>query len=144
MEEEITIKSEIPDQPMEEEVATTESVSKAPVRQMFCIAAPANVENVENFLKCCGGLNHIQSTFNTPKERLQFKFRPEDPNAIPLFSGRKSSNDLAVKVRRKKKSDGTYDYKFETYGIIDTTFHFDDSICDLQMLPTPRFVLLHR
>ncbi|KAI2807345.1 hypothetical protein RDWZM_006046 [Blomia tropicalis] len=105
-------------------------------KQMFCIDAPANVENIDNFIKCCGGLQTIQNTFQTPKERIQFKFRPEDSNTIPLFSGRKTSTDLAVKVRRKKKTDGSFDYTFETYGIIDTTFHFEDKICDLQLLPT--------
>lgn len=109
------------------------------LRQMFCIDAPANVENVDNFIKCCGGMPTIETIFSKPKERMQFKFRPDDPNSVPLFSGRKASTDLAVKVRRKKKPDGTYSYNFATFGVIDTTFHFDDKICDLQLLPTSRF-----
>lgn len=109
------------------------------LRQMFCIDAPANVDNVDNFIKCCGGMPTIETIFSKPKERMQFKFRPDDPNSVPLFSGRKASTDLAVKVRRKKKPDGTYSYNFATFGVIDTTFHFDDKICDLQLLPTSRF-----
>lgn len=128
---------------LEEQSFQLPSLADSSLKQMFCIEAPAKVENVDNFIKCCGGLRNIESTLFTSKERMQFKFRPEDPNSVPLFSGRKSSTDLVVKVRRKKKPDGTHDYKFETVGVIDTTFHFEDKICDLQLLPTSRSVSLN-
>lgn len=108
------------------------------LKKMFSVEAPGIVENVDNFIKCCGGLKNIESTFKNSKQRLKFKFRPEDSNSIPLFSERKPTTDLAVKVRRKKKPDGSYDYKFETYGLIETVFHFDDTLCDMQLLPTSK------
>ncbi|KAH9409577.1 General transcription factor 3C polypeptide 5 [Tyrophagus putrescentiae] len=121
---------------LEEHNFKVPSLVNSSLNQMFCIEAPAKVENLNNFVRCCGGIRSLESILFTPKSRLQFKFRPDDPNSVPLFSGRKSSTDLVVKVRRKKKPDGTHDYKFETVGVIDTTFHFEDKICDLQLLPT--------
>lgn len=127
---------------LEEHNFKVPSLVNSSLNQMFCIEAPAKVENLNNFVRCCGGIRSLESILFTPKSRLQFKFRPDDPNSVPLFSGRKSSTDLVVKVRRKKKPDGTHDYKFETVGVIDTTFHFEDKICDLQLLPTSRSVAL--
>ncbi|KAH9416980.1 General transcription factor 3C polypeptide 5 [Dermatophagoides pteronyssinus] len=107
------------------------------LQQMFVIDSPAKVINLQNFYKCCGGLNQIGQTFKNERERLRFRFRPDDPNSIPLFSDRKQSRDLVLKVRRKRQPDGTFsDYQFEPFGIINTTFHFENSICDMQLLPT--------
>lgn len=109
------------------------------LQQMFVIDSPAKVINLQNFYKCCGGLNQIGQTFKNERERLRFRFRPDDPNSIPLFSDRKQSRDLVLKVRRKRQPDGTFsDYQFEPFGIINTTFHFENSICDMQLLPTSR------
>ncbi|OTF69395.1 general transcription factor 3C polypeptide 5-like protein, partial [Euroglyphus maynei] len=75
------------------------------LQQMFVIDSPARVVSLQNFYKCCGGLNQIGQTFKNERERLRFRFRPDDPNSIPLFSDRKQCKDLVLKVRRKRQPD---------------------------------------
>lgn len=107
------------------------------LKSMIAIDAPGVVKNVNNFFKCCGGIKQIEQIFGTENERLQFRFRPEDQTSIPLFSERKTTVDLAVKVKRKRQPDGTFgQYEFEPFGVIDTTFHFENTIGDVQVLPT--------
>lgn len=110
------------------------------LKKLFAIDAPCCVGNIDNFIKCCGGMKNIESTFKNSRQRLKFKFRPDDANSTPMFSERKTTTDLAVKVRRKRKPDGSFDYQFETYGLVETVFHFDDTICDMQLLPTSEYV----
>lgn len=106
------------------------------LKSMIAIDAPAVVKNINNFFKCCGGIKQIEQIFRSENERLQFRFRPEDQTSIPLFSERKTTVDLAVKVKRKRQPDGTFgEYQFEPIGIVDTTFHFDNTISDVQVLP---------
>ena len=105
------------------------------VKHHLAIIAPSVVENLDEFIKCCGGKASIQKYFKLPRERLRFKFRPKDLNTCPLYSNRRNATDLAVKIKKKRKMDGSYDYSIETIGVIDVLFDFDGLICDFQLLP---------
>lgn len=103
---------------------------------MFVVQAPGKVEDKRAFHRACGGRQVLYSTYVNPRDRLQFRFRPEDLNSIALLSERTACSDLCVKVTKTRKADGSgFDYKFQTIGTIDTCFHFKNTICDMQLLP---------
>lgn len=103
---------------------------------MFVVQAPGKVEDKRTFHRACGGRHTLYSTYVNSRDRLQFKFRPEDLNSIALLSERATCSDLCVKVTRTKKTDGSgFDYKFQTIGQINTYFHFNNTLCDMQLLP---------
>lgn len=107
-------------------------------RTFECIYYPAKVENVEKAIQTLGGKNHLSEIMYTITEKLELRFRPDDPYCKPTSGERSPCTGLLLKVKivkkRKKSGNQTVDIVPQVLGKVTSWFQFKN-MCDFQYLP---------
>ncbi len=119
-----------------------EPESPSPDKPTFlCIEYPGMVKNVPAMLDTLGGLTNIARVYSESSRRLELRFRPDDIFCKPTCGERTTEAAflLSVKRMKRKRPDGSYEYKLKTniLGYVDCTFKFSN-LCDFQYLPVER------
>ncbi|GFO00124.1 general transcription factor 3c polypeptide 5 [Plakobranchus ocellatus] len=132
-------------------------------RRFVCIDYPGVVQNVDKALRTMEGIQSISKVL-FENGRMPLYFRPGDPYCKATYANCQFSQNLLVRVRRRKKkkplavrddisatvgnkcntkSDHTvdgldepnsYEYQLVIEGIVDRMYSFD-ALCDFQYLP---------
>ncbi|KAI5744122.1 hypothetical protein M8J77_025875 [Diaphorina citri] len=104
-----------------------------------CIYYPAIVQNDDRAIQSLGGLHQISEVINDSSQRLELKFRPDDPYCRPACSEKVSCRGLVVKMKvikkRKKSGKETLEIIPQVMGKVSSCYRFR-GMCDYQFLPT--------
>lgn len=107
-------------------------------RKLICIEYPGIVNNLSKALNTLGGLDDINTRYSDSNQRLELRWRPEDPYCKSSYGDSSATNNLLLsfKKRRKKRADGTFEYehKVEIIGTVKVTYRFQGMV-DFQYLP---------
>ena len=118
-------------------IAMTAECKVKSMKRLVCVEYPGIVNNVNQMLTTLNGISAVEHTFNNANDRLELKFRPEDPYSHPTYGDRVSINSLFVKFIRRKKKDGSIEFETKLIGVVDTCYRFK-SMADFQYLPMTR------
>ena len=115
-------------------------------KKLVCVEYPGILKDSSKVLSTLGGLDVISKTVADPTRRLELRLRPNDVYCKPACADHYPTNNLVLKVRRRKKrgdevatSSSTSATKAEPIeativGIVEKTYKFQ-SMCDFQFLP---------
>lgn len=107
-------------------------------RKMVCISYPGIVNNLSKALDTLGGLDDINTRYSDSNQRLELRWRPEDPYCKSSYGDSSATNNLLLrfKKRKRKRADGTieYEHKVEIIGTVKVTYRFQGMV-DFQYLP---------
>uniref|UniRef100_A0A4W4E5G2 Transcription factor IIIC subunit 5 HTH domain-containing protein n=1 Tax=Electrophorus electricus TaxID=8005 RepID=A0A4W4E5G2_ELEEL len=104
-------------------------------KKLVCVEYPGFVISVDNMLDSVGGEQALTKTYADSSKRLELRFRPKDPYCHPVCGNRYSSNNLLLRVcrRKRKGSSGEAHITMEILGLIGTTYKFQ-GMADFQYL----------
>ncbi|KAK3769134.1 hypothetical protein RRG08_067111 [Elysia crispata] len=135
-------------------------------RRFVCIDYPGVVQNIDRALATLEGTKAISKVLSE-NGRMPLYFRPDDCYSKPVYANCTHSQNLLVRVRRRKKKisrpgksmertaaansmtsaksasasaedgSGGYEYQLVIDGIVDRMYTFD-GMCDFQYLPVER------
>lgn len=117
-------------------------------KKLVCVEYPGIAKNIPKVLETLGGLETISRTVADPSRRLELRLRPKDVYCKPACADHSSTNNLVLRIRRKKKkqsaenvagtsfssTDAEEPFEASVVGIVDKTYKFQ-SMCDFQYLP---------
>lgn len=103
-----------------------------------CIYYPARVQNVSKAVLTLGGRYHMSEVLNQINQKLELKFRPDDPYCKATSGVRSQCTGFVVKVKiikkRKKSGKQTMEIVPQVLGTVSSWFQFRN-LCDYQYLP---------
>ncbi|PRP82724.1 general transcription factor 3C polypeptide 5-like [Planoprotostelium fungivorum] len=104
-------------------------------RSLTAIEYPGIVKNVDKAIETLGGTRQLSAILNQPEDLPRLHFRPSDPFCHPIFSDKKKTSNMLVKMSRKKAKDGgePSEWKAEVIGVIRDTHRFR-GMADFQYL----------
>ncbi|XP_074655257.1 general transcription factor 3C polypeptide 5-like isoform X2 [Tubulanus polymorphus] len=98
------------------------------------IEYPGIVKNVDKVLETLGGETAVSKTYRSPSQRMELKWRPKDVYCNSCWAERNPSTNLLMKVKRKKKANGEYEYTAVICGTLNVTYRYQD----FQYMPMTR------
>ncbi|KAJ7969113.1 general transcription factor 3C polypeptide 5-like [Quillaja saponaria] len=77
-----------------------------PSNQGFAVHYPGYSSTISRSIDTLGGIQGILKARNSQSNKLELRFRPEDPYSHPAFGELRPCNNLLLKIFKKKSYDG--------------------------------------